>query len=478
MKTQECNSVPRKGSVLHTYPISFGIPAGICAVGCGSLLLPGVSPLTMCAGWLIAYLAAAVPYSRKTWSSLAGAWTLFGASLVLAFGIILNCHYYICVWGHGDVSQPVLMNTDAWSAWNNALVDNGRADAYPCPWPAVGYGHFVGLIVAAFGADICIPLLFNALCALATIALTGCIAQMCAQGNETERRHMATCAMVISAFMCYFMASGTVLIKDTPLAAAVALTAWAALRMRTGRTPWAVAAIAAAAVVVTYARPNYLLVLIAVIAVACRPRRREAIMPACLCAVLAAVWLLSQGWETSSPIGNYIDMSTRNMASADGDVSSHSAYYGILGDYYSLPSWQRILLLPVTVAIQFLIPFPWTCGKYLVFGPFMAVAHFSFFRYAAGALVMYFIGRQIPRAGRAPVLLLRMVAIGLLFYCASAFQFAGSISRYGIPLIALIVPAAAYAWVSYRRERAFRLWCAVFAAGMTAVLFICHHISQ
>ena len=36
------------------------------------------------------------------------------------------------------------MNYDAWSAWNNALVVNGRDDAMPCPWPAQGYGRFVG----------------------------------------------------------------------------------------------------------------------------------------------------------------------------------------------------------------------------------------------------------------------------------------------------------------------------------------------
>ncbi len=166
-------------SALRVPALRYGIPAGFCILGAFLLMMPGASPLITVAGWAVIYVCVVLPYMSQPWSSRVGAWTIFAASLLLVSGIALNCHYYIDVWGDGDPSRPVLMNYDAWSAWNNALVVNGRDDAMPCPWPAQGYGRFVGIIVAISGQDICIPLLFNALCILATIVLTAAIAQRC-----------------------------------------------------------------------------------------------------------------------------------------------------------------------------------------------------------------------------------------------------------------------------------------------------------
>lgn len=237
----------------------------------------------------------------QPWSSRVGAWTIFAASLLLVSGIALNCHYYIDVWGDGDPSRPVLMNYDAWSAWNNALVVNGRDDAMPCPWPAQGYGRFVGIIVAISGQDICIPLLFNALCILATIVLTAAIAQRCCSGGDNSRS-IATCSIVIASTLCYFMVSGTILIKDAPLAASVALSAWAAMRLgdieRSRSLTPACAALIAAAFMTSFARPNYLIVLISIIIVAaprrelrhgasCRAMHAAAIAAACIALQLA-----------------------------------------------------------------------------------------------------------------------------------------------------------------------------------------------
>lgn len=466
MKTQECNIWRAT------------VPAGICITGCMALLLPGASPLAICLGWMLAYVAVAVPYTRSSCCTRAGALTLFLASLLLASGIIINCHYYIYVWGEGlDASRPVLMNLDAWSAWNNALVDLGREDAYPCHWPAVGYGHFVGQMLAIFGPDICIPLIFNAFCTIAAIALTGSIAQQCAGGTESERRRISTVAMIFTAAMCYFMASGTVLIKDTPLAAAVALTAWAGLRLRAGRLLLPAVAVAAATYIVVWLRPNYLLVLTACIAASAFRERRILRLHAATCIALGILWIILQLSENASSIANYIDFSLRGMSDDSDGFEQHSVYYRIFSDYYSFPAWQRFLLLPITTAIQFIIPLPWTAGKYLIFGPFMAWAHFSLCRYAAGGLIMYFCARQLSREGRAPAMLLSIGAVGLLFYTGAALQFGGTVSRYGIPLVSLLIPCAAYAWTNYRHERAFGIWAAVFAAGMTGALFICYSIT-
>lgn len=409
-------------------------------------MMPGASPLITVAGWAVIYVCVVLPYTSQPWSSRVGAWTIFAASLLLVSGIALNCHYYIDVWGDGDPSRPVLMNYDAWSAWNNALVVNGRDDAMPCPWPAQGYGRFVGIIVAISDQDICIPLLFNALCILATIVLTAAIAQRCCSGRDNSRS-IATCSIVIASTLCYFMVSGTILIKDAPLAASVALSAWAAMRLGD-------------------------------------IERSRSLTPACAALIAAAfmtsfalLWLLLQLFGHAESISSYTDIHTRNLISTDGHAEHHSAYNNLFSGYFNISPWQRLLLLPVTTAIQVMIPLPWTYDKYLMFGPTMAYAHMSFARYAVCGVLLYFAARQFGE-NRAPRAILKFGIVGVVFYIAAAYQFGGTISRYGIPLLPLLVPCAAYACVKYRHERAFGIWALAYTIIMTAALIICHHITN
>ncbi len=474
-------------SALRVPALRYGIPAGFCILGAFLLMMPGASPLITVAGWAVIYVCVVLPYMSQPWSSRVGAWTIFAASLLLVSGIALNCHYYIDVWGDGDPSRPVLMNYDAWSAWNNALVVNGRDDAMPCPWPAQGYGRFVGIIVAISGQDICIPLLFNALCILATIVLTAAIAQRCCSGGDNSRS-IATCSIVIASTLCYFMVSGTILIKDAPLAASVALSAWAAMRLgdieRSRSLTPACAALIAAAFMTSFARPNYLIVLISIIIVAaprrelrhgasCRALHAAAIAAACI----ALLWLLLQLFGHAESISSYTDIHTRNLISTDGHAEHHSAYNNLFSGYFNISPWQRLLLLPVTTAIQVMIPLPWTYDKYLMFGPTMAYAHMSFARYAVCGVLLYFAARQFGE-NRAPRAILKFGIVGVVFYIAAAYQFGGTISRYGIPLLPLLVPCAAYACVKYRHERAFGIWALAYTIIMTAALIICHHITN
>lgn len=112
-----------------------------------------------------------------------------------------------------------------------------------------------------------------------------------------------------------------------------------------------------------------------------------------------------------------------------------------------------------------------------MFGPTMAYAHMSFARYAVCGVLLYFAARQFGE-NRAPRAILKFGIVGVVFYIAAAYQFGGTISRYGIPLLPLLVPCAAYACVKYRHERAFGIWALAYTIIMTAALIICHHITN
>ncbi len=454
-------------------PLRFGLPAGICLTGMSALLWPGSSAATLVIGWALVYTALALLHRSRPWSSTTGGWVLWGASIVLWTGICINCNYFIIVLGNGDSSAPVLMNIDAWSAWNNALFDNGRTDVMACGWPAQDYGHLIGAVVRVFGQDFGIALMFNSFCALLTIVLAGDIAARCGGGDARHSRDIAVAAMAISAAMCYFMASATVLIKDCPLACAVAITAAASLRLRDKASLGAVAAIVIAAIGVYFMRKNYFPVLaVLILCLSDWRRRRSLVLPALVSFALLAAWANVQLLGEIAPVSFYVDHGGQFTTKTPINYGHGDDYNHNLTFYFSAPLWVRLLLLPAVTAVQFLIPLPWSFDKYLIYGPFMAVAHFSFFRYVAGCLLMYYTGRQFR--DRAPRLLTLLTVCGLVFYIASAYSYGGSVARYGIPLITLLTPSAAYAWVHYRRERAFRIWCVIFAVGMSAALTLAY----
>lgn len=453
----------------------FGLPAGISLCGMAALLWPGTSPALICCGWIVAYLLLSMAFISRRWSCGAGAWLLWAVSLVLWTGICINIDYYVNTVGNGDAAAPVLMNFDAWSAWNNALFDVGRTDALPCRWPARDYGHLVGVLIWLFGVDISIPLMFNALCALLTIVFSGSIAVSCIGGDLSEQRRTALTTMLFTSLMCYFIASGTVLIKDCPLALASALIVWAALRLRRKVSAVAVMAIAVAALATFFMRKNYLLLYAAVIlALTDWRNRKRAIAGAGIAAVLLGVWGWLQYSGSAISISAYYGALTSGTSGDSSEYGHSAAYSDGLAAYFRTPIWKRLLMLPMLTAVQFLIPLPWNWDKYLIFGPFMALAHFSFFRYAVGGLILYFVGNRLRTA---PRMLIAVTALGLFFYVASAFSFGGTISRYGIPLVSMLTPAAAYTWLHCRRRRSFRIWSAVFVAGIALALALSYHFT-
>lgn len=467
----------RLADTLRNPIFALGIPGGIAALGMLCLLQPGVSALSFVGLWALGTAAICAAYRMRSWSTDGGGWLLLAASVLLAAGVVVNCHYYINVWGNGDVSRPMLMNLDAWSAWNNALVDIGRTDAVRSSWPALGYGHFVGLTARIFGADITFPLLLNALCTLAAIVLTGAAAHGCSGLSEREGARMATCAMVMASLMCYFMVSGTILIKDGPLTMAAGLAVAGALRIRRGADTAGYAALASAAIIFGFCRPIFLLATILLIVVLNSHERRSisAAIPAIL--IIGIAWWLLQQSEVASNMGRVADTSVSLYTSDASEATQHSFYYRLFHDYFHFPLWQKLLLLPLTIGLQLLIPLPWTYDKYLMFAPDMFVAHFSFCRYAVAALVVYYI---FGVAHRKPLsdLLPRLTAVGVLLYAAAALRFGGTVSRYGIPLVPMLIPCAAYVLLHCRRERALRVWCAVYAIGFAVLLFVCYKLTS
>ncbi|MDE6498441.1 MAG: hypothetical protein K2L21_07260 [Muribaculaceae bacterium] len=459
----------------HASPILYGIPAGFCIVGMSNLLLPGASMLTTSLGWTLIYIVVTLPCVLRAWCSRAAAWTLWGASVVMTVGVVINCHYFVHVWGCGDVSRPLLMNLDHWSAWNNALYHLGSDHAVESLWPAEGYGRFIGLLMKASAIDISIPLLFNCFCVLCTIALTGALTSRFIR-DAARQRKAALCAIVLMSLMGDLIASGTILLKDAPMAMATALVAWSAIRLRYGGNLLRpLAAIAAAVFITCYARPNYLSVFIVLIPGVCAHDKRNITIAAAISVCCAVILLYFHSLEAATPAQAHFAPELGTDLDDSAHQPQHAAYYDNFSFYFKAPVWKRLLLLPITLGVQFLIPLPWNFANNLAFGPFIALAYFGFCRYFTGLLVAFFLFKKLRKRSFTPAL--RLCLVGLAFYAGVAFIFGGTVSRYGIPLLCLFVPCASLLWTCRNDYPRLRTWLVAGGSGIAAVLFVFYFLS-
>ena len=459
----------------HASPLLYGIPVGFCIVGMTNLLLPGASLLTTSLGWALIFAAVALPSLLCSWCTRKAAWILWGASVVMTVGVIVNCHYYVHIWGCGDAARPILMNLDHWSAWNNALYNLGVDHAVQSDWPAEGYGRFIGLVMGGTAVDIAIPLLFNCFCVLATIALTAAIAAHCT-ADRPNRSKTALWAIVLMTLMVDLIASGAGLLKDAPVSLATALTAWAALRMRLkSNVLLPLAAVAAAIFITFYVRPNYLTVLIVIVPAMCSRSTRNIGLAAIVVAACVILLAYAHIERAAATVQEHFSAELITGLDDSDFEPQHAAYYEIFSFYFSAPLWKRLLLLPIAMGVQFLIPLPWNWAGNLAFGPFVAIAYFGFCRYFTGLLVAFYLFTTLRR--RQITLALRLCLVGLLFYAGAAYIYGGTVSRYGIPLLCLLVPCAAELWARRREHPALRAWLIIGGCGVATALIACYILS-
>ena len=327
-----------------------------------------------------------------------------------------------------------------------------------------GYGTFLALLAWPGPADIASELCFNVLLILVAIVLKGAAAVRLTPGVEPQRT--ATAAMLMTAMVCYFLSTGVILIKDALICAIMASAVYACAGLRS-RFSWAdIVLVFAGGLVAALVRPNLLplLCLGLLIFAPGMDRRRIAALGACV-AVFAALYFITRHIGLRSEV--FSDTHTP-MVEMGAEQPRLESYNSMLGNYNELPLWRQLVQLPVSMALQFLTPLPWAFSRDVVFGPSAAFAHISFPWYALGGILLYYAVALWRRSPRGVAL---SFGYGLLLTMLTAFMTGGTISRYCLPWLPALVPAAAWAWNSGSlRRRSFKIWYVVYALLVVVAL--------
>jgi hypothetical protein len=165
------------------------------------------------------------------------------------------------------------------------------------------------------------------------------------------------------------------------------------------------------------------------------------------------------------------------MARAFNMTFVQQPYLALIGDYYHYPEWKRLLLLPITAGVQYIIPFPWlydieSCN---IMNALPRAREMWYI--VGGACIFYYLYINVIHHKHSN---LGMWAWWpLVTFLAIAFITSGSVSRYALPLQPLFVVIALYVLLQVKignYRRSFVIWMIVYTLVLVATLIVCYHI--
>ena len=447
--------------------------------------------------------------------TIAALW-LLGATEGMRFGVseaVAGCVAALCLRATGNWSSTcraallVAWTLLTWSAlmnvWSWTVVagyppddpyvayeqDHFRFVVALCEgfdWPGRHYSMMPAMLMAAvlkvFGVNVTYIMALNTLITLMAIAVIGKTAScLLSPRTEWSGERIAALAMLMAGVSGFFIFNGVRLWKEPTLYLASALSALVLVKISNGdRLKWTtIAATTIAGAIFCWSRPSYMLVFVAATALCALGNWRKSWRTAALCLMIYGIFFGVSIFESLYGVAYY------NRA-ANTDVGSIAAHYivspsqapveGALGQYFTFPLWKKILVLPFVMALQFVLPLPWSMEP--IGNPAEYLARINYGWYVIGALVLFYFGWICWRKNAK----LRIWALcALMSFAATAYASAGTVSRYMLPFFCLYIPLAVYVLADSQRlgvtralKRGMLAFAALFAIGMCGAYYVQH----
>lgn len=429
----------------------------ICAVFI--VMFPGLTGGNVIALGCIS--AAAITAPSYTPLASRGAVIVMGAAaLLLGVGIILNTWYFTTYLG-GTPDNPILINPDANRWWNDALfhIDNtsGEKAAESHGW----YGYVLSAVLLIFGQTVGTALQWSMLLTLASLIFCGLLTW-----RISRNRTISVLAMACLASVCYWMSMGTLILKDAFTIFAMVIAGYGLVSK--GRASILLLLLSAAMLLA--ARLQFIVLVIGGIFIV-KARKDNWLRVGLFCIVCVALW----AWLYR----NFYSMNVSEAVTSDISdnytvtAPQQMAFYNIFGNFMALPLYKKIVLTPFTAVVQFFIPFSWTYLRDIPYGITLAWAHFGYPWYVFGFIFIYYLVSSIKNFKTT---LYRVSVYALLCWLVPCILMGGTVSRYGLPFVALMAPAVASTLYYNWKKRRFYISFAVFCVIISVVLVCAHHL--
>ena len=421
-------------------------------------------------------VACALPmwaYASRSWATRGGLWALLAISAVVAGCSMYNIWDWTLHSG-GTLAHPVLRADDShYYEWALYHFD-GSGQNLPVMFP--GLPVLMMGLWSLLGVSVVWPMAMNAAFVLAAVVTAGAVARRVLEGRvSASGPAVAVVAMVMTGVLAYFVSQGIRIQKEAMVYLAIGLTGYALAGLRrsdsfTAADWWAYAL---ACVILAFGRTTYLyFVIMGVAMMWAGNARRHWRTAAVLVAVAAALMAVGNHFAYYSVERHVIIVNGGNeMREAYINDGAQAPYLRLIGDYFNYPKLLRAAMLPLTLAVQFIIPFPWL--KSAVVSVDTVLPRLAYGWYAVGAMaIFYFVAVSWRKRDNLGLWAWWLAAS----YAAIAYITAGSISRYVLPFEPLMATLATYVLcraAEGRQRKALAGWLAAFAVVLGAALAVC-----
>ncbi|MGN0209497.1 MAG: hypothetical protein ACI391_00075 [Muribaculaceae bacterium] len=391
-------------------------------------------------------------------------YVLMGGWFAVSLGSLINVWYYTTASG-GTCVAPVFENYDSIRDWGIGTQLLAGEAVYGA------YGYLVAGLRWLLGDNVLSVIGFNVLSYLVCAILTGQITYELTGKERTSRL-----AMLLTIMIAYLWAQATTVLKDTPVAMCMAILTLIFVRSEMKRARvWEYVCGAIVLALMAVIRVNFLFMISAMAVVMGVHRRRFSPVMAAVVALCAIYYLIVSQLLIIAPDPLQIAHTTGPVSDwvmADDHTRPWDDMLG--GSYSMLPMYKRLLWLPASVVLQFILPFPWNFESAYLDGPAKVMARIGLVWYYCGALILWWLA---VKWRTATAMTRRTVLCGLLLTVATAYSTSGRASRYCLSYLPMLLPIAAMAHECWR-ERTLQRWLIVFGVLLMLALIICYQLHK
>lgn len=462
-------------------------------------------PLAQAARMTIALAVAyAVPcwlYHRSDHATPVGHGVLFAAALWLA--AIAIAFVWRCTIGSGASFTMPQLYGDASDYYNWALAhyDGSAVEPKMTFW---GYSIVIIALWKVLGVNVIWPVAMNVMVTLLTIVLAG---RLAVRLDSERRDSVATLAMALLALMGFFMSQGAQMLKEPWVYLAMTLIAYGL--MPSPPTPvlskskttkrhhssfishdalvYALGCLILAGVRAKYINFLFIGLFLMFVAGLMSPKAplkrgvqggsRTEHSPLRVSGGLRLLLLfaitLFFWWLGMVMTDHYTIIQQVNNVTGENGMATifapEGVYQRILGDYFHYPVWKKLLYLPATCGVQWIIPFPWMPegehASWLSMVPRLRLGWYVL----SGVLLYFYLFRSWRRGWQWAV----WAWFPMLCYVGIAYMTAGTVSRYLLAFQPWWMALSALTLLTCWRLRSFRLFILAYLIAFAAILTTC-----
>ena len=457
--------------------------AAICAV-VASMTLFGYSlhdALPVLGSLLVSCGVPLLVYRHTRHYSAVGEVALLFAAMAMSLFVVNTIYGATIAQGH-PFSAPILTHDDnryfKWALWRY----DGSVRAPACTF--IGYPLMLVGTWKVLGVSVVWPLALNVMATLFAFILTARTAEVLLEGRVEARPTVVhATALILCAGLFYLLSQSGQVQKEAMSYLAFALVGYALAvfaRKRGERLPWqAWTAFLLGSVIMAMVRTNfvYFFAIGAIIITLGCPKRRY-MQGTALFLISAAAFYGGIVLSSYSFQQQFLTIAGgAEMQNAFTIRGAQQPYLAFIGQYHSFPVWRRILLLPLTASVQFVIPFPWVydrMGNGITVSQVLTRTRWMWYVVGGISLYYYFFVAWRRREGLGSWAWWPATIFGLVAYIIG-----GTVSRYILPIELIFVPTAVYIILRLREghyRRSFTVWAVSYIIVLTVTLVVCYHI--